>query len=144
MTGPSLTVGSDRWASPRWKIRLSNKRCFGFCRASMSKIFSVSVTPCKTNAADWSQPTRCARCVECGDYQQTSELDIGCRYRRLLWHDWSWVVDQVLGASNRRSPHSSTDTAPLIKTGASCRCQRRRPMVKDNRGRASRFGAPFD
>ena len=63
------------------------------------------------------------------------ELDIGCRYRRLLRHDRPRMVDQVFGASNRRSPHFSADSQV-----ASRRSQRRRRMVKDHRGCAARLG----
>ncbi len=41
---PSPTVDSDRWASLRWRTRSSSRRCFGYCRASTSKTFSVSAT----------------------------------------------------------------------------------------------------
>ena len=39
---PNPTADSGRWASPRWRTKSSSRRCYGYCKASTSRTFSVS------------------------------------------------------------------------------------------------------
>ena len=55
----ALVIASLPWASRRWRTRLSNKRCCGYCRASTNKTFSASVMAFGLVAAGTTHSMRC-------------------------------------------------------------------------------------
>ena len=55
----ALVIASLPWSSRRWRTRLSNKRCCGYCRASTNKTFSASVMAFGLVAAGTTHSMRC-------------------------------------------------------------------------------------